>query len=91
MSTVPSETSLAAPGNERSPSRLVVSEMWASIAISIMWLAVLLDALFGPDVVSSNAAGTSNTTTIPSAVFLALFAYLGTRVVARYGFHRDAG
>jgi multisubunit Na+/H+ antiporter MnhF subunit len=26
-----------------------------------------------------------NTTTIPSAVVLALFAYLGTRVVARYG------
>ena len=77
----------AAPKKERWPSRLVVSEMWASIAISIMWLAVLLDALFGPDVVSSTGAG-ANATTIPSAVLVALFAYLGTRVVARYGFHR---
>ena len=62
--------------------------MWASLAISVMWLAVLFDALFGPDFVSSNGAGTQ-TTSIPSAVFVALFAYLGTRVVARYGFTRS--
>jgi hypothetical protein len=59
--------------------------MWASLAIAVMWLAVLFDALFGPDLVVSNASGT---TTIPSAVFLALFAYLATRVVARYGLPR---
>ncbi len=41
-----------------------------------------------PDFVSSNGAGT-NTTTIPSAVIVALFAYLATRVVARYGFGRQ--
>jgi hypothetical protein len=50
-----------------------------------MWLAVLFDALFGPDLVVSNASGT---TTIPSAIIVALFAYLATRVVARYGFRR---
>jgi hypothetical protein len=27
-----------------------------------------------------------NATSIPSAVFVALFAYLGTRVVAKHGF-----
>jgi len=69
-------------------SRLVVDEAWASLAISVMWLAVLLDALFGPDLVVNNASGM---TTIPSAVFVALFAYLATRVVARYGFHRPGG
>jgi hypothetical protein len=59
--------------------------MWASVAISVMWLAVLLEALFGPDIVSSNA---TSATRVPSAVVVALFAYLATRVVARYGFGR---
>jgi hypothetical protein len=68
-------------------SRVLVPEMWASLAIAAMWLAVLFDALFGPNFVSSNGAGT-NMTSIPSAVFVAFFAYLGTRVVARYGFCR---
>jgi multisubunit Na+/H+ antiporter MnhF subunit len=34
--------------------------------------------------VSTSSGG--NTTRIPSAIVLAVFAYLGTRVVARYGF-----
>jgi hypothetical protein len=50
-----------------------------------MWAAVLFDAVWGPDFVSTSGSGAS-TTTIPSAIFVALFAYLGTRVVARYGF-----
>ena len=60
--------------------------MWASLAISVMWLAVLFDALFGPDIVSNNA---TSSTTVPSAVIVALFAYLGTRVVAKYGLARS--
>jgi hypothetical protein len=71
-------------------SQVLVREMWASLAIATMWLAVLFDALFGPDIMSANGAGTS-VTRIPSAVLVALFAYLGTRVVARYGFDRDRG
>jgi hypothetical protein len=66
-------------------SKVLVDETWASLAIGVMWLAVLFDALFGPDIVISNASGT---TTIPSAVIVAFFAYLATRVVARYGFRR---
>lgn len=87
MSTVSPQASVASSERERWSSRAAISDMWASLAISVMWLAVLLDALFGPDVVSRNGSATS-TTTIPSAVFLAFFAYLGTRVVARYGFRR---
>ena len=72
---------------ERRPlfAQVLVHEMWASLAIAVMWLAVLFDALFGPNLVVSNASGT---TTIPSAIIVALFAYLATRVVARYGFGR---
>ena len=48
-----------------------------------MWPAVLFDAMFGPDIVSNSA---TSSTTVPSAVVVALFAYLGTRVVAKSGF-----
>jgi hypothetical protein len=64
-------------------SRLV-PEMWASLAIVVMWLAVLFDAIFGPDIVNSSAGGDSSS--VPSAVVVSLFAFLGTWVVARHGF-----
>jgi hypothetical protein len=64
--------------------RIRVPEMWASLAIAVIWLAVLFDAILGPDFVSTSASG--NFTRIPSVVFVVVFAYLGTRVVARYGF-----
>jgi hypothetical protein len=63
--------------------RLSVPDMWASLAIIVMWLAVLADALWGPDFVSTSA---SSMTKIPSAIVLALFAWLGTKAVAKYGF-----
>jgi hypothetical protein len=62
--------------------------MWASLAIGMVWLVVLVDALFGPDIVVSNAGGF---TRLPSAVILALFAWLATRVVAKYGFNQRGG
>jgi hypothetical protein len=53
----------------------------------VMWLAVLFDAIFGPDIVNRSAGG--DFSTVPSAVVVALFAFLGTWVVARYGFRHD--
>jgi len=84
MTTVPHE-SQSRTEDRRWSSRVLVPEMWASLAIAVLWLSVLFDALLGPDLVVSNASGT---TTIPSAIFVAFFAYLATRVVARYGFRR---
>jgi hypothetical protein len=63
--------------------------MWASIAISVMWLAVLFAAVFAPDIVSTTNTGSA--TTIPSGVAVALFAAIGTRGVAKYGFARRDG
>ena len=83
MATISHEPAEASSEERRRYLRLRVPEMWASLAIAVMWLAVLFDAIYGPDIVSSN---TTSTTRIPSAVVVALFAYLGTRVVARYGF-----
>jgi hypothetical protein len=67
-------------------AQILVREMWASLAISVMWLAVLFAAVFAPDIVSSSNDG--NSTTIPSGVAVALFAVIGTRIVAKYGFAR---
>ena len=83
--TVSQESSPATVERRRTLPQVLTEEMWASLAIAVMWLVVLFDALFGPDVVIVNASGT---TTVPSAVIVALFAYLGTRIVARYGFRR---
>jgi len=83
MTSISPETSAARPERRRRLTGLLPREAWASLAITTMWLAVLLDALWGPDMVFANTA--MNTTTIPSAVVLVFFAYLGTRVVAKYG------
>jgi hypothetical protein len=71
--------------------RLLVPEMWASLAIVVMWLAVLFDAIYGPDIVTSDTAAgvVTSSTTIPSAVVVALFAFLATWVVAAHGFRHD--
>ena len=83
MATVSQEPESALPESQRLLERIFVPEMWAALAISVMWLAVLFTAIFGPDFVS--VSGT-NATRVPSAIAVALFAYLGTRVAAKYGF-----
>jgi protein-S-isoprenylcysteine O-methyltransferase Ste14 len=68
-------------------SELLVSEMWASLAIAIIWLSVLFTAIFGPNIETRSVAGDSSTW--PSVVVVALFALLATWIVARHGFRRD--
>ncbi len=62
---------------------LRIKEMWASLAITVMWLAVAVDAIWGPNIVSETPGGTSSS--VPSAVAVALFATIGTWAVAKYG------
>jgi hypothetical protein len=85
MSVIPHQSSDV--GDAKKEWSWQLPEMWASLAIVAMWLAVLFDAVWGPDFVSSTTGG--STTTIPSSIIVAVFAYLGTRVVARYGFGRE--
>ncbi|HEX5468726.1 MAG TPA: hypothetical protein VFW80_06740 [Gaiellaceae bacterium] len=66
---------------------VLVPEMWASLAIIVMWLAVLFDAIYGPDIVTTSAGGDQSV--VPSAVALGLFAFFATWVVAKYGFRRN--
>jgi hypothetical protein len=88
MTTVP--TPRESPLRERRllAEVLRIPELWASIAIATMWIAVLFDSIYGPDLVSSNGAGT-NSTTIPSSIAVALFAFLATWSVAKYAFGRS--
>jgi hypothetical protein len=76
------------PGGARRWTDFPVAEVVASITISVIWLTVLLDSLFGPDIVSESAApGTRSV--VPSAVVVAFFAVIATWVIARYAFRRD--
>jgi uncharacterized membrane protein len=87
MTTVSHEPALETRGQRPQWAEfLKIPEMWASIAISVMWLAVLFDAVYGASLVSTNAG---TTTTIPSAVFVSFFAVIGSAAVAKRGFRRD--
>ena len=66
---------------------LRIREMWASLAISMMWIAVAITAVWGPDFVTTSAG--ASTTTIPSALGVALFAFLGSASVAKYALRGD--
>jgi hypothetical protein len=66
-------------------TRLGPPEAWTALSIVVMWLAVLFDAVFGPDIVSTTTTTTSH---VPSAIIVAFFAWLGTWVVARNGFRQ---
>ena len=88
MATLPHEASHRHEARPNLEPRTVLAEVAASIAIGVIWLAVLFDALFGPDIVTNNGGGT-NTSSVPSAVVVAFFAFLATWVVARYAFRPD--
>lgn len=91
MTSISHEPSGALHAEQRWSTRLFVPEMWAFLAIAVMWLSVLFTAVWGPDLVSTNGVGAGDIgerTTVPSAIFVALFAFLATWVVARHGFGR---
>jgi hypothetical protein len=67
-------------------SRILVRELWASLAIAAMWIAVVVATLWGPDLVSSTPGG--NSTTVPSGIAIAMFATIATWFVAKYGYTR---
>ena len=86
MTATMHEPSTAGPAREGIADRLLVPAFWGAVSIVAMWLAVLFDGIYGSDMVF-NSAG-NGTTTIPSAVAVALFAFIGTVAVARRAFAR---
>ena len=86
MSSISHEPARAVPQRRTWTSRLLVREMWAAMAIAVVWIAVLFTALFAPDLVSTSAG--VNSTIIPSVILVVPFAMLATWPIAKYGFGR---
>jgi len=86
MTTTMHEPSTAGPAREGIADRLLVPAFWGAVSIVAMWLAVLFDGIFGGDMIFANAG--SGPTIIPSAVAVALFAFIGTVAVAKRAFAR---
>lgn len=62
-------------------TRILVPAMWGTLAIGVMWLAVIFVAASDAQFSSTDASGGS--TTIPAAIFVAFFAFLGSASVAK--------
>ena len=91
MATMTHRPSTDAPAGDTRGSggvadRLLVPAFWGTLAIVVMWLAVLFVGVFGGDMVFSHPV--NGTTTIPSSVLVALFAVIGTASVAKRVFPR---
>jgi hypothetical protein len=69
-------------------SWLDARDLWASLAITVIWLTVLLVSLFGPDFMSTSAGGSM--TKIPSGLAVAFFALVATMAVAKHGLTKRA-
>ena len=86
MTTTMHEPSTAGPASEGIAARLLVPAFWGAVSIIAMWLAVLFDGIYGGNMIFANAG--SGPTIIPSAVAVALFAFIGTVSVAKRVFTR---
>ena len=83
------EPATATPARDGIAARLLVPAFWGAVSIIAMWLAVLFDGIFGGDMIFNNAG--SGPTIIPSAVAVAVFAFIGTASVAKRAFTRRDG
>jgi membrane protein YdbS with pleckstrin-like domain len=78
--TMHEQSSTQSP-SENWVSRILVPEMWATVAIVVMWMAVLFVGVYGGDMTFHGAD--SSWSTIPAGVAVALFAAIGTVSVAK--------
>ena len=82
MATIPHEPSALVKRSLWLDAR----DLWASLAIAVIWLAVLFVGVFGPDFVGTSNDGSS--ATVPSGIGVAFFALFATMSVAKWGFSK---
>ena len=87
MTATMHEPSTAGSARDSIAGRLLVPAFWGAVSIIAMWLAVLFDGIYGSDMVFNGNSG-GGPTIIPSAVAVALFAFIGTVAVAKRAFAR---
>jgi hypothetical protein len=85
--TMQEQAAVRTPAEGRT-SRFLVPEMWATVSIVVMWLAVLVVGVWGGDIVVHGVDGSG--TVVPSGVAVAVFAAIGTGSVAKRVFGRRA-
>ena len=83
MSTVSHEPSTVV----RRRTWMDAREMWASLVIVSIWLAVAVSAAFGPTMKTFDVSGSG--ASIPSGIVVALFAMFATMSVAKHGFRPE--
>jgi len=86
MTTTMEERSSARSARDGWAARVLVPEMWATVSIVAMWLAVLFVGVFGSDMTFHGVDG--SVTVMPSVAAVALFAAIGTGSVAKRVFGR---
>ena len=85
--TMQDESSVRSP-REGWASRILVREMWATVSIVAMWVAVLFVGVYGGEMTFHSVD--SSFSTIPAVVGVALFAAIGTGSVAKRAFGRTS-
>jgi uncharacterized membrane protein len=88
MTTTAMQDQSVRSGRDGWASRILVREMWATVAIVAMWVAVLFVGVYGGDATFHSVDSSSST--IPSGVLVALFAAIGTGSVAKRVFGRTS-
>jgi hypothetical protein len=86
MTATMQEESSARSTRDGLAARVLVPEMWATVSVVAMWLAVLFVGVFGGDMSFHGVDGSF--TVMPSVVAVALFAAIGTGSVAKRVFGR---
>ena len=86
MTATMEEQASARSARDGRAARVLVPEMWATVSIVAMWLAVLFVGVFGSDMSFHGVDG--SVTVMPSVVAVALFAAIGTGSVAKRVFGR---
>ena len=86
MSSTIQDQSSVRSTHDSETSRVLTRELWGAVSIVAMWVAVLFVGVYGADATFHSVD--SSVTTIPSGVFVAIFAAIGTASVAKRVFGR---